>query len=54
LEEDPLGAVSILDPGAVDHDGQEQTEGVYQDMALPTVDLLMFVAADGAGGPPFW
>ena len=47
-------AVPILQSGLVDHHGEHQAQGVYEEVALATVDLLVFVAADRGLGPPFW
>jgi hypothetical protein len=53
LREHELGAVAVLDPGTMDDHRQQEPQRIYQEMALATVDLLVFVAADGGFGPPF-
>jgi len=47
-------AVSVLQAGAMHHDRQYQAQRIYQEMALSTVNLFVFVAADRGLGPPFW
>ncbi len=43
----PLGAVAVLDVGAMDVDGEQATIGIGQDMALAAPDLLACVVASG-------
>ena len=45
-----LGPVAVLDIGRMHNDGQEQTQGVYDDVPLAALDLLAGVVA---AGPPF-
>ncbi len=48
------GAVAVLQAGRVDDDGEDQAEGVDQEMALFALDLLARVSARRADArPPF-
>lgn len=52
--QDEQGTVSILDIGWMNDNGQQETEGIYQDMILDALDLLAGVIADRVRmGPPF-
>src|SRR5439155_22538986 len=50
LLEDPLGAVPVLDPGAMDHDRQDQAQRIHREVTLAPFDFLAVVVAVG---PPF-
>jgi hypothetical protein len=45
-----LGPVAVLDIGGMHDEGQDQAQGVYDDVPLATLDLLAGVVA---AGPPF-
>lgn len=52
--QDEQGAVSILDIGWMNDNGQQETEGIYQDMILDALDFLAGVIADRVRmDPPF-
>ena len=49
-----VGAIAVLDVGAMDEDAHEETERVDQDVALAPRDLLARIVALGVDrGPPF-
>ena len=53
LSQQSLGSVSILHAGGMDVDGQQQSEGVGQDVALAAQHLLARVIAGRVErGPP--
>jgi hypothetical protein len=43
LRKQQFGPIPILDVGGMDHDGKQQPHGIYQDVPLATVDLLVAV-----------
>ncbi len=53
LVEHGRGAVAILDTGRMNSRAQQQTEGVYEKMALLALDLLSRVVAMRIAEPPF-
>ncbi len=52
--QNPKGAVAVLQVGRVDDDGEDQAEGVDEEMALLALDLLARVIARRVDArPPF-